>query len=74
MPDKEGLDTIREVRRDFPDMRIIAMSGGGVGSAKAYLRIARHLGAQRTIERPVTLSKLVAVVNDVLALPPEPPA
>ena len=52
MPDKDGLEVIMDLRRRDPKVRIIAMSGGGQGSAECYLKIARKLGAQRTLSKP----------------------
>src|SRR5687767_14027836 len=46
MPDKEGLETILELRRIYPDVKIIAMSGGGrTGGGQGYLELARKFGA-----------------------------
>src|SRR5258706_15101020 len=46
MPDKEGLEMIREIRRGFPTVRIIAMSGGGRNGPADYLALAERFGAQ----------------------------
>ena len=45
MPEQEGIATILELRRDFPDIKIIAMSGGGNTGMKDYLNMAKLLGA-----------------------------
>jgi DNA-binding response OmpR family regulator len=70
MPDKEGLDTIRTLRRQAPDLRIIAMSGGGVGGTGDYLSVARRLGAARVLAKPFSAVELVDTVAGVLAEPP----
>ena len=44
MPDKEGIATIRELKKEFPDIKIIAMSGGGRGGADDYLLMAEAFG------------------------------
>jgi CheY-like chemotaxis protein len=49
MPEQEGLETILELRRLQPDLKIIAISGGGRMVPGDYLPIARHLGAARTL-------------------------
>ncbi|MCP4577968.1 MAG: response regulator, partial [Deltaproteobacteria bacterium] len=41
MPEKEGIEAIMELKRDFPDVKIIAISGGGTGDAGQYLDIAK---------------------------------
>jgi CheY-like chemotaxis protein len=52
MPDIEGLQVIMELRRIDQNVRIIAISGGGHGSAEGYLKIAQKLGAQLTLAKP----------------------
>jgi len=71
MPGKEGLETIMEVRASHPDLRIIAMSGGGSMDAGSCLSIAQRLGAIATLEKPFTAEHLVSVVR--AALPPAAP-
>jgi len=66
MPEKEGIETIMELRRDFPDVKIIAMSGGGRNNPKAYLDIAENLGAQYTFAKPVEREELLKAVRELL--------
>ena len=66
MPGKEGLETIMELRRDFPDVKIIAMSGGGRTGNLNFLDIAERLGAQRTLQKPFHLEEVLQLVQDVL--------
>ncbi len=72
MPEKEGIETIIELRRTYPRLRIIAMSGGGRTAAADYLQIARHVGAARVIAKPFGIEEMVAAVREVLGRPPEP--
>ena len=72
MPDKEGLGTIRELRRVDPDVKIIAISGGGLGKAGDYLGIAKMLGAMRTLAKPFVPEALLAMIAEVLADPDTP--
>ena len=67
MPDIEGLELIRHLRRLDADVKIIAMSGGGVGKADNYLEMARMFGATRTLAKPFTGEEMLALVADVLA-------
>jgi DNA-binding response OmpR family regulator len=71
MPEKEGLETIREMRRIKPDLKIIAMSGGGKVSADNYLEIARIFGAGKVIAKPFTKQEMVSAVHDLLGDSPE---
>ncbi len=66
MPEKEGIETIRDLKKEFPDIRIIAMSGGGVVGPEAYLKIARSLGAKKTFVKPIERKKLLAGIREVL--------
>ena len=66
MPDIEGLEVIVELRRKDPNVRIIAMSGGGQGRAEAYLRIAQQLGAKITLSKPFGNQELLEAVRVVL--------
>lgn len=52
MPVMEGLQTIKEIRRERPDMKIVAVSGGSRGSRHNFLEIARELGAWDVIVKP----------------------
>ena len=72
MPDREGIETIRELRLKFPSIKIIAMSGGGRGSATGYLAIARFQGAALTLSKPFTRPELLAAVTTVLGADPAP--
>lgn len=63
MPNREGLETIIELRRLQPEVPIIAMSGGG---ADNYLLTASKLGAVRTLAKPFSRHELIAMVNEVL--------
>ena len=66
MPDKEGIQTIMELRREFPDVKIIAISGGGAVGPDTYLAMARELGADRTLSKPFTMATLSEMVKELL--------
>ena len=66
MPDKEGIETIMEIKKDYPAIKIIAMSGGGKIGADSYLQMAGHLGAGRTLEKPFHQSELIDAVRELL--------
>jgi CheY-like chemotaxis protein len=66
MPVKEGLETIRELRREFPEVKIIAISGGGQIGSDQYLDVARKLGAACTLQKPVGLEQLRQEVHRLL--------
>ncbi len=65
MPGKEGLETIMELHRLEPALKIIAMSGGGRMDANDYLPMAKDLGAAETLEKPFTSAELLRAVSNV---------
>lgn len=69
MPEKEGLETIMELRRRDAGVRILAISGGGSGGhgVDDYLKTARLLGAKRILAKPFSQEELLKAVADVLA-------
>ena len=66
MPEKEGIETIIELRQDFPDVKIIAMSGGGRIVTKDYLHLAKIFGVQRTFKKPVAREQLLDAIKALL--------
>ena len=66
MPDVEGLETIREIRRLRPDMPIIAISGIDLEGAD-YLGFARKFGAVATLKKPFWPADLLDLVSRVLS-------
>jgi CheY-like chemotaxis protein len=69
MPEKEGIETIIELRREFPDVKIIAVSGGGDRlSSDSCLRTAEVAGASRILAKPLNVSDLLSSVDELLAL------
>ena len=69
MPEKEGLETIRDLRRRHPGVRIIAMSGGGRIDPLDYLQIAKAMGAARVLPKPFADEDLVEAIEEVLTPP-----
>lgn len=67
MPEKEGLETISELRRLQPGLKIIAMSGGGRISVEDYLPIAKWLGAARVLTKPFAREAMIAATAELLA-------
>lgn len=62
MPDVEGIELIRNVRRQFPDVRILAISGGGKIDGESYLHLAKELGADECLTKPFSCAELSATV------------
>ena len=66
MPDKDGFITIMELKKICPDIKIIAISGGGRGLPAYYLDTAKSFGAKYTFEKPFKTSALVEAVHELL--------
>jgi DNA-binding NtrC family response regulator len=66
MPDKDGFGTIIELKRICPDIKIIAMSGGGRGHPGYYLETAKSFGAQHIFQKPFKTSALLSAVYELL--------
>jgi DNA-binding response OmpR family regulator len=68
MPEKEGIETILELRRKAPKIKIIAMSGGGGWiDIRDSLTMAQQLGASLTLAKPFSGEELTAAVAQVLS-------
>jgi len=66
MPDKEGLMLVRDLKKRAPDLRIIAMSGGGRAGAFTLLEAAEKFGANAVLKKPFRLQELIDAVNAAL--------
>jgi CheY-like chemotaxis protein len=66
MPEQEGIETIRAIRKTNAKTPIIAISGGASGKLD-FLRAAAALGATRTLRKPFGSGTLLATVNECLA-------
>ena len=66
MPEKEGLETIRELRKDFSHIKIMAISGGGKIDSENYLVIAKGFGADLALNKPFTRQELLDSIKKLL--------
>jgi two-component system, chemotaxis family, chemotaxis protein CheY len=62
MPGKEGIETIFELHREFPQTKIIVMSGGPSKKGLDYLSVALELGAARSLKKPFAPLELIDAV------------
>jgi CheY-like chemotaxis protein len=70
MPEMEGIGMMRQMHREAPDMKIVAMSGGDRTGNFQYLRMARELGAAATLRKPIHLTALYDVMAACLLTSP----
>jgi DNA-binding NtrC family response regulator len=67
MPEKDGIELLLEIKRTAPKTKVIAMSGGGgVLTAEFVLHLARRLGADGTISKPVDARQLLEAIEAAL--------
>jgi len=66
MPQQEGIQTIREIRELAPEIKIIAMSGGGSSHNLMFLDVARAFGADAVLAKPFKPGELKDTVEQVL--------
>ncbi|MDX9972836.1 MAG: response regulator [FCB group bacterium] len=69
MPEKDGLETILEIRRAAPQARILAVSGGGQLNVLTCLVMARNLGADAVLAKPVQVNALLDIVRQLFERP-----
>ena len=65
MPEKGGFEAILELHREFPEVKIFAISGGGWVSSEVYLEVAKELGAIRTFVKPVKAKELIEEISNL---------
>jgi DNA-binding response OmpR family regulator len=65
MPEQEGIDTIIQVRRERPNIKIIAISGGGRIRNIDFLKMAHFLGADNVMRKPFEANELLAQLTEL---------
>ena len=73
MPNKDGIGMIIDLKKEFPNVKIIAMSGGGLNKPEGYLRGAKKLGAAYTLTKPIDRDEMLRTIKDVLKAPSTQP-
>jgi len=68
MPNKEGIETIVEIRSRDPTIPIIAISGGARNDNIHFLQMARKLGANESLAKPFAWDQLIAAVRRLLPI------
>jgi CheY-like chemotaxis protein len=69
MPAMDGLETIRELRRDHPRLKVVAMTGGGgLGAGVDLLRMATLMGADASVRKPFSRQDLLDVIEEALGI------
>ncbi len=66
MPEKEGVEMIIDLKNEYPEAKIIAMSGYTRISPEYYLFIAEKLGSTKTFTKPIEMNELLKTVKEIL--------
>lgn len=64
MPVQEGIETISQFREEFPEVGIIAISGGGKIGPDSYLAVAEQLGAWKVFTKPLDMLSLIKTIKE----------
>ena len=64
MPVQEGIETISQIKNEYPDIGIIAISGGGKIGPDSYLKVAQQLGAWRVFTKPVDMRLMIKTIKE----------
>ncbi|MBD3237800.1 MAG: response regulator [Candidatus Eisenbacteria bacterium] len=67
MPEMEGIETILNLREDHPDLKVIAISGGGRLGPDVYLDLAERCGVLRTFPKPIDRQALLSAIDEAVA-------
>lgn len=66
MPDMDGIELIRLIRKTYPDVKILALSGGGAGFTPGYATdLASTIGANAALQKPVSNDELRAALDAI---------
>jgi len=66
MPEMDGVEVLRQLRRDYPNLRVAAISGGAYQGRVQLLDVAKALGAVAVLGKPFQPRQLLELVNDLL--------
>jgi len=66
MPNKEGLETIQDVRKVNTKIPILAVSGGGRTTPSSNLELAKMMGANDTLIKPFDSQSLIQKIQNLL--------
>jgi len=65
MPEADGFEAITAFRREFPETKIIAVSGGGQRAKHDYLASARLIGVDATLQKPFDIDELLQMLRSM---------
>ncbi len=66
MPDEDGLGVLMKLKNHSPEIKVIAISGGGRIGPQDYLKMAKGLGAHRVFSKPVEREEMLNAIKELL--------
>ena len=66
MPDKDGLEIIRELSSDYPLVKFLAITGGGATGNLDFLPQAKAFGAHATLRKPFLREDLLGKISEIM--------
>jgi len=66
MPEQDGVETIAQLRKEFPHIKIIAISGGLSRTGFDYLLVPTQLGVARILRKPFDIRDLVRLIRELI--------
>ena len=72
MPRQDGLGCLMEAHKEYPELIMIAISGGGKKRNASYLKMARSFGAVATFDKPFAPRELIAKLDELVGRVPQP--
>ena len=72
MPEKDGIETVLDLRERYPEVKILVVSGGIPSGGRSLdrsgpLADAEAFGADASLEKPFEIRKLIEVVDELLS-------
>ncbi len=67
MPEQEGIQTILELKKEYPNAKVIAISGGGFIEATQYLQIVKTMGVKHAFAKPFERSEILGALKELLS-------
>jgi CheY-like chemotaxis protein len=67
MPDRDGLETLVEIKRRWPRLPVVVTTGGGVRCKLDLLTLAQKLGADAVLRKPAPAAEMIRTIADRLA-------
>jgi CheY-like chemotaxis protein len=67
MPDREGIETLIEIKRRHPALPVVVISGGGVQTKLDFLAVAKQFGADAVLKKPILPEEMVRILGAHIA-------